>query len=263
MSPISETIEAPCEVREAHSRLIKCGLAVDESRAYWERIKQDDHRLTAQVAFEEYWFGAKSLPWVKVLVLNMQTRFDAFPEALEVLRRWHTMAPETRTAICHWHLQLTDPLYRAFSGDFLPARREGLRPEVRRGAVVAWIEEQSPSHWTLPSRIKLASRLLSAALTAGLVSGQRDPRQLTFPRITDEALAYVLHLLRAVTFEGTLLRNPYLRSVGLEGASLESRLRSLPMLRYRRTSDVIEFGWSYPTLGAWAAAELFVEEGAS
>ena len=49
------------EVCEIHSRLIKCPLAVEESRAYWERAKPDDDRLAAQIAFEEYWFGAKSL----------------------------------------------------------------------------------------------------------------------------------------------------------------------------------------------------------
>ena len=89
------------EAREIHSRLIKCPLAVQESRAYWKRAKPDDDRSAAQIAFEEYWFGAKSLPWVKVLILNMQARFDAFPEAFRVLRRWPAMAPETRAAICH------------------------------------------------------------------------------------------------------------------------------------------------------------------
>ena len=79
--------QSQSEALEIHSRLIKCPLAVEESRAYWERAKPDDDRSSAQIAFEEYWFGAKSLPWVKVLVSNMQARFDAFPEAFGVLRR--------------------------------------------------------------------------------------------------------------------------------------------------------------------------------
>lgn len=252
--------QAPGEVREIHSRLIKCPLAVEESRAYWERAKPDDDRSAAQIAFEEYWFGAKSLPWVKVLVSNMQFRFDAFPEAFSVLRRWHAMAPETRTAICHWHLQLTDPLYRAFSGDFLASRHGALRPEVHQNTVITWVSNQCPGRWTIPSRQKLASRLLSSALSAGIVSGRRDPRQLVFPRVRDDALGYLLYLLRSVSFEGSIKNNPYLRSVGIEGSVLESRFAALPSLRYRRTGDVIEYGWRYKSLTAWAESDLFAGE---
>ena len=251
------------EALEIHSRLIKCPLAVEESRAYWERAKPDDDRSVAQIAFEEYWFGAKSLPWVKVLVSNMEARFDAFPKAFGVLRRWHKMAPETRTAICHWHLQLTDPLYRAFSGDFLVSRHGALRPEIHRNTVITWVSDQCPGRWTIPSRQKLASRLLSSAHSAGLVSGRRDPRQLVFPRIRDDALAYLLYLLRGVSFEGFLNRNPYLRSVGIEGDTLESRFAALPSLRYQRTGDVIEFGWRHQSLTAWAESDLFAYEVAS
>jgi hypothetical protein len=95
------------------------------------------------------------------------------------------------------------------------------------------------------------------------VSGQRDPRQLIFPRISDDALAYILHLLRGITFKGSLIRNPYLRSVGLEGSVLESRLAALPSLQYGRSGDVIEFGWRYQNLAAWAESELIADEVAS
>ncbi len=247
----------PSEASHVHSRLIKCALAVDESRSYWERIKPDEDRPTVQVAFEEYWFGAKSLSWVKELVLSMRTRFDEFPESLEVLRRWRDMSPETRSLICHWHVQLSDPLYRAFSGDYLVARHEAHRAEVRRRAVVNWVVKHGSSRWTLPTQKQLATRLLSVALLAGLISGRRDPRRPTIPRVNDDALAYLLHLLRGVSFTGTLMTNPYLRSVGLEGPVLDKRLRGLDALDYSRNGDVIEFGWRYPSLTAWAEAELF------
>jgi hypothetical protein len=218
---------------------------------------------TAQQVFEAYWFGAKSLSWVKELLANMRSRFDAFPEALGVLSGWHGMSPECRAAICHWHVQLSDPLYRAFSGELLVARHAALRPEIRRAAVIAWLAARGPGHWTLPTRKKLATRLLSTALSAGLLSGRRDPRCLVHPRIPDEALAYLLHLLRGVSFAGTLTDNPYLRSVGLSGSALEARLRALPALRYRRAGDVVELDWRYPSLAAWAEAELRPERAAS
>jgi hypothetical protein len=244
------------EANEIHSRLIKCPLAVEESRAYWERAAPGGSPPNAQQAFEEYWFGAKSLDWVKVLILNFQVRFAAYPETYRILQNWQSMPPETRTVICHWHLQLTDPLYRAFSGDFLLSRREAVPPELHRSAVVAWVVENGKSSWTLATQKKMATRLLSVALSAGLISSRRDPRTLTFPRVSDDALAYVMHFLRVVDFRGTLLENPYLRSVGLEGPVLEARLRKMPEVNFQRIGDVVEFDWRYPCLGAWAEAEL-------
>lgn len=243
------------ETTEMRSRLIRCPLAIEESRAYWERVTPGGPTPGAQLVFDQYWFGAKSLAWVKELILNMETRFGAFPEALRVLHRWQSMTPDARAIICHWHLQLTDPLYRAFSGDFLVARREAAIPEVYRNTVITWVAENGRANWTLPTRKQLATRLLSVALCAGLVSGRRDPRGLVFPRIADETLEYLLYLLRNVSFSGSLLDNPYLRSVGLEGAVLEARLRKLSSLSFQRTGDLIAFDWRYPSLTAWADAE--------
>ncbi len=244
------------ESTDIRSRLIKCPLSVEESRAYWAKVKQGGQPPKAQDAFEQFWFGAKSLPWVKELMLVMQTRFGAFPEALSVIQNWQFMKPDTRALICHWHLQITDPLYRAFTGDFLIARRQTASPELFRNTVVTWVAENGRPGWGLATRKTLASGLLSTALAAGLIQGRRDPRGLTFPRIEDDALAYLLHLLRNITYVGTSLDNPYLRSVGLDGAVLESRLRKLTSLNYKRAGDVIEFDWQYPCLTAWAEAEL-------
>lgn len=244
------------EATEIRSRLIRCPLAIEESRAYWARVKPDNHPPKAQEVFDQYWFGAKSLSWVKELILNMQTRFGAFPEALRVLQSWQSMMPDTRAAICHWHLQLTDSIYRSFSGDFLIARREAVQPALHRNTVIAWVAENGRADWTLATRKQLATRLLSVALCAGLIVERRDPRSLVFPRIGDEALAYLLYFLRTVSFTGSLLENPYLRSVGLQGSVLEARLRKLTSLNFQRIGDVIEFDWKYASLGSWAAAEL-------
>lgn len=253
---IVATEASPSETPETHTRLLKCTLAIDESRAYWAKVDPANKRTRAIDAFEGYWFGGKTMAWVEVLLINMRARFDAFPAALEVLHRWPNMPPETRSAICHWHLQLTDPMYRAFSGEYLVERRDALRPEVRRDAIIQWVSDQGPGRWTMATKKQLASKLLSCALSAGLVSGRRDPRHLLYPRVSDDSLEYILHLLRGVRFEGTLLDNPYLRSVGMQGAFLEDRLRALPSLQYRRVGDVVEFGFRYRDLTAWADARL-------
>lgn len=254
------------ETVQPHTRLLRCSLEVDDSRAYWQRTAELASRpsgvepgapSSAQRAFEEYWFGARSLGTVRLLLANFRARFDAFPPALQVLQRWTAADPAERRVICHWHLQLSDPLYRAFSGEFLVARRDHLRPQVRSEAALAWVTTHVTAQWTTNTRIHYASKLLSAAYAAGLLSSSRDPRPLASPPVSDAALTYMLYLLREVDFAGTLLDNAYFASVDLCGPDLDHRLRGLTALRFRRQADLVDFGWVYPSLAAWAAEHLF------
>ncbi len=104
----------PREVTDIHTRLSRCALEIEDARAYWRQC--DGSRPVDPIhAFETYWFGARSLPRVKVLLINMRARFKTFPNALRLLHRWPHMSTETRRLICHWHLMLTDPLYRNFA----------------------------------------------------------------------------------------------------------------------------------------------------
>lgn len=106
-----------------HTRLLKCALEVEEARAYF-RHASSGAAVSVQRAFDEYWFGAKSLARVEVLLANLRVRFAAFPTALAVLHAWHDMPPEIRKLVCHWHVQLSDPLYRLFTGQYLVQRRD-------------------------------------------------------------------------------------------------------------------------------------------
>lgn len=241
----------PHEATEVHTRLLKCALEVEDSRAYWAHAGEP---ISPQTAFDEYWFGARSLARIEVLLANMRVRYDAFPASLAVLHDWPHMSPETRRTICHWHLQLADPIYREFTGTFLVARREGPRSQVTRDLVVAWVSEQVADRWTMSTRIQFASKLLSASYAAGLVTTTRDPRPVAVPRVPSEALEYLMHLLREIEFAGTLLDNPYTRSLGLEGGLLEDRLRGLAGVEYKRQGDLVELEWRYPSLRAWALA---------
>ena len=116
----------PQETTHVHTRLLKCALEVEDARAYWAHTDGADD-VTAQQAFDGYWFGARSLARVEVLLANMRARFNAFPSALQTLHRWPHMSPDSRRIICHWHLQAADPLYRAFTGDYMVERRSGPR----------------------------------------------------------------------------------------------------------------------------------------
>lgn len=242
----------PAEASEVHTRLLKCALEVDEARAYWAHT-DGGRPVRPQEAFESYWFGAKSLPRVEVLLTNLRARFDAFPTALQALHRWPGMAPDTRRLVCHWHLQLADPLYRRFTGAYLPARLAGPKPDVSRHQVVEWVSAQGPGRWTMPTRLQFASKLLSSAYAAGLLGRARDPRPIKVPRVPDEALVYLMYLLREVQIEGALLENPYLISVGLQGDLLQARLRSAPGLALERQGDLVSLTFTHPDLATWAA----------
>lgn len=248
------------ETTEPHSRLLRCSLCIDESRAYWAQVDPDAPRASAVAAFEASWFGTKSEAWTTELLSNMRVRFDAFPDALRVLTRWRSMTPETRRLICHFHVQLTDPLYRAFTGEFLFARRDATRPEVHRQTVIRWIAEHGPSRWALKTQIQFASRLLSCALAAGLLGGRRDPRTALAPRVPDDALTYILYMLRTVTFEGSFVRNPYLASLGIVGGHLADRFRALSSIEFRQVGGIHELDWRYPDLASWACTTLVSEE---
>lgn len=250
----------PAETTQPHTRILKCALEVDDARAYWEHT-DGSLPVSAKRAFDEYWFGARSLARVNVLVSNFRHRFDAFPPCLSVLHRWTGMSPDTRKLICHWHLQLSDPIYRVMTGEVFPSRRDAGHGEVTRDLMVRWIGEHAATHrsehaapWTMATRIQFASKLLSSALAAGLVTSRRDPRPLAFPRVPDDALEYLLYLLRGVDFEGRLGDNPYLRSLGFDAAMLADRLRTSRSVQLRRAGDLHDFTWAHDGLDAWADA---------
>lgn len=252
-------MKRPAEVTEVHTAILRCTLAVADARAYWAVPDAGTTAGRADRAFNEFWFGARSHARVAVLLSNMRRRFDAYPSALEVLRAWPAMDPSTRALICHWHLQLADPLYRSFTGELLPMRRAEARAEITRAQATAWVAEQdsvrgASGRWTMSTRIEFASKLLSAAAEAGILGSRTDPRPLRLPRVPDDALLYLLHTLRGVDFAGTLLDNPYLASVGLSGDTLGARLRTLPGLRYARQGDLIDLAFEHASLAAWSAA---------
>jgi hypothetical protein len=244
------------ETTEIHTRILRLSLDIEDSRRYWEHV--DPTVLTgARVrdAFEGRWFGAKSMERVRYLLTSFQARYDAFPHALPALTRWRGMDVPSRQVICHWHLQLSDPLYRNFTDGFLNQRRALATARVDRDAILRWLRAEYPNRWSEATLVQFGSKLLSAALEAGLVS-KRDPRTLHFPKVSDLALAYFLYLLRETRFEGTLTANPYLRSVGLDEDLLLSRARTLPGLRIRSMMHLTEIDWDHRHLGAWAREVL-------
>lgn len=238
------------EATERHTRILRLTLAVPESRAYWEAVDPVVGGADrVERAFNQRWFGSKSLARVKLLLTNFAVRFDEYPEALETLRVWQPADPVTRSLVCHWHLQLADPLYREFTGRWLSDRVEAGRGSFDTATVARWLSTVGTDELASSTRFQFATKLLRAADEAGLLSPLRDgPRTAIAPRVPEEALRYLVRLLRQVTHQGDWRDNPYFRSVGLNTELIEVRLRRLPDVAYHRQGDLVEI--EAPPLGA-------------
>ncbi len=242
----------PAEVKEFHTRILRVTLEVDNAREYWSRPEaRIDSPDRAEAAFHGYWFGSRSMPRIRDLLANFDLRFAAFPSGLAALSVWGDLAHDARVPICHWHLQLADPLYRAFAGELCVDRRESGRP-LTRDVVLRWVTAlDAEDRWSPASRVQFASKLLSSAHAAGLVSTRRDPRPVVVPRVPDAALGYMLHLLRDIDFRGSLHDNPYFASLGIDVTVLDERLRSIPGIAIRRAADVVDFKFDHATPRDW------------
>ncbi|BAY73255.1 hypothetical protein NIES23_60830 (plasmid) [Trichormus variabilis NIES-23] len=241
------------EVSQFHTRLLRTSLALEESRAYWEHFRIDlPKEQRAVVAFEERWFGSKSMARVRSLLVEFSHRFEAYPMSLAVLKHWQPNDPTTRQNICHWHMQLSDPIYRNFTGVFLEQRRLQPNSGIDRDIVARWVTQHLESEWSAATTFRMATGLIATAAAAGLCSDNSGMRILKYPKVTDEALAYWLYFLRDLSFEGSLLTNPYFNSVGLFDSFLEQRLSRLPGLSFTRMGDLYDFGWHYIDMKSWA-----------
>jgi hypothetical protein len=244
--------ESASEETVVHTRILRCMLATDDSYAYWQNVDPSvPIAERARVAFERRWFGHKSEARVTLLMSNLVARFDAYPEALALLHRLTSVPAALRPWICHFHTQLSDPLYRRFTGEYLPSRRAQGTWRVDRDTVAAWVDSLVPARWSPTTCRKFASNLLATAADAGVLKGRKDPRDLSIGAVPEVAIGYALYLLRGVRIDAALGHDPYLSSIGLQRDSLPLALHRVPGLAYRALGDVAEIEWGFPSLSAW------------
>ena len=67
---------------------------------------------------------------IKILSDNRQAGHLYFLSDREGPMTLFRYDPATRQVICHWHAQLSDPIYRRFTGEFLIERRTLKDPKV-------------------------------------------------------------------------------------------------------------------------------------
>ncbi len=243
------------EATAVHTRILRLSLGVDESRAYWARV---DPRVPVDarpaIAIADGWWPGRSEARVRYLVAACAERFDAFPDGLEALRRWHTIDDVCARVVTHVHLMLSDPLYRAFNVELLALRRRG--GPLDRDIAARWVETRAPGRWAGITAKQAGQKLLAAAHETGLLTA-KDPRQHLELQVPDLALAYVLHLLRGVRHEGSMLANAYVASLGFgsRDGSLRSRMASLGPLGVRAKTGATEADepiFADPDVVAWA-----------
>lgn len=248
----------PGEVTKEHTRILRLMLATEDCASYWKApLTEATGSDRLRQAFNERWFGNKTEARVKTLLGDMALRFDAYPAALHALRLWlppRALAPW----ICHIHTQLADPIYRQFTGSFLPKRRQLGYATVDREIVARWMQEQWSGRWSASTCLKFGSNMLATAFEAGVLKERKDPRKLALPRPPRQVLEYLLYLLREVEFDGGIVSSPYLASLIPEPADVERSLRSLESVRFQSIGDIVNFEWSHPNLYTWAEAQAGV-----
>ncbi|MFN3151824.1 hypothetical protein [Bremerella sp.] len=255
------------EAIEPHTRMMKCTLEIEPSRSYWLACAANGGPITKEQAFEGSVFGSKTFLRVERLMADMRHRYDAFPFSLCVLGKWQPMELGDRSVICHWHTQLADPIYRKFTGEYLVERYYGPTGTIDNDLASRWIEIAVPGRWQIATRNKIASKMLTSALSAGIISSNRNPRTIRFPRVSDVALTYLMYLLREISYAGTAISNPYLTSVGIDTDEAIRRLRKIPELGFRRQGDLTTFDWHHQSMLDWARAagllDVEVSEGST
>jgi hypothetical protein len=226
-------------------------LAVDDCVAYWRAPEIGPAGERVRAAFDGRLFGTKSETRVRTLLGDMSLRFDAYPRALAAIRAWN---PPRHVApwLCHFHTQLADPIYRRFTGQYLPERRGSGYANVDREAVARWIDQEWPERWAQATCIKFGGNLLATAYEAGLFKERRDPRRLTAPRVPTPAVEYLLYLLRELRIDRPVLQSPYVTALAANVDERGELLRQLPSVRVHVLGDVVDFSFTYPDLLSWA-----------
>ncbi len=205
------------EVHRPHTGLLRLGLAVEASKVFWRRFLDVPQEFALSTAIEENWFPNSSESRARLLLTQLRQRFPR--TCLEKIRSWDPQDHACCQVVCHWHLQLSDPLYRDFTSLFLLQQWSTPNTTVKQEAVLAWVDDLAMvADWATNTRRRLASGLLSAATEAGLCSKtEASERALQLPSLSRESLNYLRQLAQEHAFDP----GPYLLSVG---QSTEERL---------------------------------------
>lgn len=208
------------EVVTPHTGLLRYGLAVEQSKVFWQKADQDwPLGELRQRAVRQSWFPGLSPTRTRYVVAQQMKRFPL--EARKLLRFAAFEEDHRNRLVCHWHLQVTDPVYRDYTAGFLLHRWTTLDTHVSLESTIRWVEKQPLAAGWQPITVRrLASGLLSAATEAGLCVGiGKEERTLRLPPVDRQDRSYLAGLLKIADALGNA--KTYLMSVGQSAIDLE------------------------------------------
>ena len=245
------------ETTKIHTRLLRATLLEEHSQSFWKHFKQDETEDNVETAYNNYWFGSANKATIRRTLSNFYVRYTEFPNCLSVLKKWTDIDIRERILICHWHLQLSDVLYRKFTSEFIPSRFIYTPAAFHKDQVQQWVYGFMGEKWAGSTQAQLASKMLSCIRSVGYVSKDTtNTIELRYPSVNQRALQYILYALREIEFQGSLLENPYLKSVGLTGSFLISQINQTSTISVNQLGDVTSLEWKYPTLLEWSNQEI-------
>lgn len=183
------------EEKKEHTGLLRLGLDLKSSVTFWQRAPlRISIAELLELAQSQSWYPQHSNARVKYLVTHLHRRF---PESSRrVLRTWKPEESGQAPTVCHWHLQLSDPIYRDFTFQFLLSRWSTGSDEVEIDQVERWLERRGGNRrWSQSTLRRLASGLFSAATEAGMLGGSRSRRVLRKPQVSARSIEYLNELL--------------------------------------------------------------------
>lgn len=246
-----------CEATKIHTRMINDTLLEERSQSFWKNIDLDNKQNLVEVAYNNYWFGSANKATIKRTLNNFHVRYSAFPHCLAALKKWEDIDIKERALVCHWHMQLSDVLYRRFTSEFIPSRFIYKPAAFHKDQVQQWVYGFMGEKWAGSTQAQMASKMMSTIRSVGYVS--KDSKtiiELRYPTVNQRALQYLLYALREITFQGSILENPYLKSVGLTGSFLISQINQTTTISVNQLADVTSLEWKYPNLLGWMNNEI-------
>lgn len=180
------------EVSQEHTGLLRMGLEVDSSVTFWNQASPGESPSARHArAISEGWFSRPSEARLKYLLTELGKRFP--DDVLPALKSWKPEQESQSALVCHWHLQWSDPLYRAFCTDFWVSRWASPESTIDNHAVQGWLEKRgNHADWSPSTTRRLASGLLSAATDAGLCKGAgKNLRELRVLQASPSSLDYL------------------------------------------------------------------------
>lgn len=200
------------QVNTPHTGLLRLGLAVAQSATFWRKASDDLPLKELQnLALSQDWFNVSEAR-TKYLVGQLQKRFP-FP-VRQALKFGRDLERRQCQLVCHWHLQLTDPVYRRFTSEYLLSRWTSPTTTIDLEGSEKWVKSLPMTcDWKSVTARRMASGLLSAATDAGLCSGSgKGERSLRLPTVSDADIEYLKTILKAAGALAEL--DLYLNSVG-------------------------------------------------